>query len=78
MDINYNLLPNRRYHLISDVKSMDKLSKYSSIAQSKLLVLGNSTFLFLGGPVVISDLENKLNLDYVVVSKSGLPYLEFN
>ena len=76
LDVEYNILPNRRYHLISDVKSMEKLSNYSSLAQSELLVLGKRSILFLGGPLMISDLESKINVDYLVVGKSGLPYLE--
>lgn len=74
-DIYYNILPNRKFNLITDVKSIYKLKTYSNIGKNKLFVLGNHIFLELSGPM--NTLTSKdIVIDYLIVGKSGLPYLK--
>lgn len=75
-DIEYNLMPNRRHHLISEVKSMNNFPKCRSIDKNMILLMNDKSFLLMDNPITLSMTNRPIEIDYLILGKSTLNYLD--
>jgi competence protein ComEC len=75
-DVNFNIQPNRDFHLIRDLKSMNDLSSARSVGENELLVLGNTSILFINNTHGLSARLHGLQIDFLVVGKQEIRWLE--
>jgi len=75
-DVNYHLLPNRRYHLISETRSMDHFHGSRSIEGNQLIMLKNTSFLFLTSPQSLNITSEMIEIDYLILGSTAIKYLD--
>jgi hypothetical protein len=74
--VNFNIQPNRDFHLIRDLKSMNDLSSATSVGHNEILMLGNTSILFINDTDGLSAKLNGLQIDFLVVGKQGIHWLK--
>lgn len=74
--VNFNIQPNRDFHLIRDLKSMNDLSSATSFGHNEILMLGNTSILFINETDGLSAKLNGLQIDFLVVGKQGIHWLK--
>jgi competence protein ComEC len=74
--INYNIQPNRDYHLIQDLKSMNDLPSARSVGDNEILMLGNTSILFINNTHGLSAKLHGLQIDVLVIGRQGIQWLQ--
>ncbi len=75
-DVKYHLIPNRRFHLISETRSMDHFHGSRSIEGNQLIMLNNKTFLFLNNPPSLNISSELVEIDYLILGTTSWKYLD--
>lgn len=75
-EVNFNIQPNRNFHLIRDLKSMNDLSSARSVGENELLVLGNTSIIFINNTHGLSAKLHGLQIDFLVVGRQEIRWLE--
>jgi competence protein ComEC len=74
--VNFNIQPNRDFHLIRDLNSLNDLSSARSVGENDLLMLDNTSILFINDTQGLSAKLHGLQIDCVVVGKQTIRWLE--
>jgi competence protein ComEC len=76
-DAYFSLHPNRKYHLISEIKKLSAMRSSQQIGENTLLVANGKTMLIFQEPYSITALSGDIQLDYLIVGKRSIPHLDF-
>jgi competence protein ComEC len=75
-DVDYNILPNRRYHLISEIRSMDDFHGSRSFKGNQLIMINNKSFLFLIKPQSLNINSDIIEIDYLILGSTAIKHLD--
>jgi competence protein ComEC len=75
-DTYYSISPNRKYHLISDVKKLSTMGNTRIIGENTLMVLNGKTLLIFNEPVNVATQPGNFRFDYLLIGKKAMPHLE--
>jgi hypothetical protein len=74
--VKFNIQPNRDFHLIRDLNSLNDLSSFRSVGENDLLMLSNTSILFVNETDGMTAKLHGLQIDYLVVGKQNIRWLE--
>ena len=76
-DTYFSISPNRKYHLIRDIKTLSDLPNAQQIGQNTLIALNGKTMLIFHEPYALNSKADNLHFDYLFIGKKSVPYLEY-
>ncbi len=71
-EVHFNITPNRKYHLITDVQPINNLTLSRNIGKNQLLIVHNKTILIIREIESLTQELNGMPVDYLVVNKNSI------
>ncbi len=70
--IIYNVIPNRKRHLIKDIKGLNNAHMVKKIGESTLIYWEGKTILILRDEVGLTKATNPLKIDYLIIGDNSI------
>jgi len=74
-EVNFNITPNRKYHLIENVYELKNLELVRRFGNNTLIYLNNETILILNELQSLTEKDINISIDYLVIGKNVIQEL---
>ena len=75
-DLIFNLYPNRNYHLIMDITSMDQFAYSRKIGENILFRHGNTSILIVNELSTLRLDLSRPQIDYLILNNNSVEYID--
>jgi competence protein ComEC len=76
-DTYFSISPNRKYHLISDIKNFNNMPNAQQIGENTLMALNGKTMLIFHEPHTLTSNTESIHFDFLFLGERSIPYLEY-